>query len=230
MIPRFDVNTDSFEADIRRLSRLNGKGLAENLKGFARTTIKNTQGTGVMDITPPGSQGRVGMDAKRQGERAIDRDIARHFVPVKSTGQGPRGESPKQYHRAMFQFKKLGKPLRRNRKQPYFVDANQLRALVRELKSHVGRLASGWLSAAQQLGVRAPAWISRHGTGRGSIVMHLNSPRYTIDMTCNVPANVDMSEMERRLNYAQLFTRARVKRAIEGTIEANARSVGMTVS
>lgn len=56
-------------------------------------------------------------------------------------------------------------------KQPYRVNRSALLALQRRLLKGVGWLPAGWNEAALKLGVRLPAWVSRHGTGRGSIAI-----------------------------------------------------------
>lgn len=227
MDPRFDVDTAQFAAKMRQLSRLNGKALSQTMVEFARTTLTNRQGTGLMDITPPAIPGRWGSEAKQQGERAIERDIARHFVPIKSTGVGPRGESPMAIHLAMFRYKVPGRPLRRNRAAPYYVDARKLAAYVRDLKRHVGRYAAGWLASAQKLGARVPAWIRRHGVRRGSCRVQLRAPRYEIEMNFSGAPRGPAGETERRVRMAMSMTEKRLDRAIAGTVEANARAVGL---
>lgn len=54
---------------------------------------------------------------------------------------------------------------------------------VRAMKGHVGRAKAGWSAAAAALGVKLPAWITRHGAGHGSFrdeTKHPTAPKITI--------------------------------------------------
>lgn len=195
---------------------------------FARTTLSNRDKTGVIDITPPASPGVTGVQAKKQGERAIDRDLAHVFAGVRI--QGKRRELHPDVagiHARLFAGKRPGTPLRSDRgRTRYFVDASKLKALSKALKARVGKLASSWLVSANRLGVRAPAWISRHGAGPGSVKVNLRAPRYEIEMSINAGNNAPVAELERRVAYAVRYTEGRLERVIAGTIAANARSAG----
>ena len=111
--------------------------------------------------------------------------------------------------------------------QKYFVDAKKVAALRKKLYSHVGRLAAGWIASAERLGVSVPPFIRRHrGGGRGSYRENLRAPRYEIEMTLNAPRNSPAEELERRVRYALIYAEDRIKRAIEGTINPDARKAG----
>jgi hypothetical protein len=222
------VNDTAFTASIRRLSQLNGKGQAENLLAFARTTLTNRDGSGLIDITPPAGGGVRGTAAKKRGEAAIDRDLSRVFAAVKLKHEAKeRHPSPGVIHQRLIKHKRPGSPLRSDRgRQKYYVDRTKLLALAKRLKSHVGRLASAWLVSANRLGVRAPAWITRHGAGAGDCTVKLSAPRYSIEMAINPRPHAPVAELHRRVGIALGYTAKRIGRAITGTLEAQARKAG----
>lgn len=225
-----DVEISHFQTAARRWARMTGKSQADVLKGAAKMTLSNPrQGSGLLQITPPCSQGRSGLDGKRAGEKAIEKDLRRHFVPVSGKGIGPRGEDPASHHKIMFAFKKPGRPLRRNRAQPYFVDERKLRALERELKSRVGFLASGWTASARALGASVPSWVARHGISRGTVNMAFSAPRYGITMTCMAPANSPYQELERRIPYAIRYATNNIERQIKYQVDKDAGGAGFAV-
>lgn len=226
----FDVDLSSFQADLRRLSRLNGKAQSENMLSFARTTMTNRERTGLLDVTPPASPGVYGTAAKRQGERAIERDLSRVFVGVRLKRKRQEAHPDVAgIHARLFQNKKPGQKLRSDRGK-YYVDRTKLRALMLALKKRVGRLAAAWLVAARRLNVRGPAWIERHGPQRGSITVNLTAPRYEILMTAEAGTNAPSVELQRRADVAVRFAGNRVRRAITGTLEAMARKSGFKVA
>ena len=49
------------------------------------------------------------------------------------------------------------------------VDAGALRSLRNELLKRVGELAAGWNAGAAKLGVKLPAWVTRHGPRRSAV-------------------------------------------------------------
>jgi len=224
----FYLDDTSFAASIRTLSSLNNKSQAQNLLSFGRTFLRNPQGSGLMDILPPASKGRTGFAAKRQGEKAIERDLSRVFVGVKLSGERTElHPDPAAIHRRLFVQKRPGAKLRSDRgRAKYFVDAAKLRALARRLKSRVGRLASSLVIAAQKLGVRPPAWISRHGAGDGTCFVELEAPRKSIEVVMYVHEQAPVAEIERRVQYALRYTSGRIRRAIVGATTAGARKAG----
>lgn len=234
MIPTIDVRLDEFRAAARRWSDLSGRTIKEVVLTSAKMTVSNPrQGSGLMQITPPCSAGVTGIDGKRQGERAIERDLAKLFVPVRSKGIGPRAERRFRIeieHRVRFAQKRPGRPLRLDRASPFFVDASDLRVYERELKKRVGFLASGWVASARQLGASVPAWIARHGPGRGTVRLQFSSPRYGVEMTCFAPANSPWQELQRRVPYALRYATNNLNRQSVYLIKRDAAACGFAVS
>jgi hypothetical protein len=57
-----------------------------------------------------------------------------------------------------------------------------LKRYLKAAKAMVGKAKAGWAAGAQALGVRLPNWITRHGSGGGSVQIDRNpqSPQITI--------------------------------------------------
>jgi hypothetical protein len=228
----FKVDVSDFGASLAKLSRLNGKSQGANLLSFAKTTLKNRDGSGLIDITPPAKNGAQGTNAKKLGEKAILRDLNRVFAGVKLKGkQKERHPDVSGIHRRHFIAKKPGKPMRSDSgDQKYFVDERKLTKLKRTLFASIGKFASGWAKSASSLGVSIPAFVRRHGgMSRGSYRQNLRAPRYEIEMTLNAPRNSPAEEMERRVRYALTYTQGRIRRAIEGALKADAAKSGLKV-
>lgn len=228
----FEVNTDFFATSIRRLSALNGKAQGDLLLSFAKTTLVNRDGSGLIDLTPPGGGGVSGLGAKHRGERAIARDLGRVFAPVRLRRRAiERHPDVASIHRRLLISKRPGGPLRSDLgKQKYYVDAVKLRALSRALRLRVGRLASGWLVALHRLGGRGPGWVERHGAGPGDVVVNVAGPKKVVEMSLFARDHAPIAELERRVPAALYYTSRRIGRAIEGTLLANARRAGLKVA
>lgn len=231
MAQGFAVDLTDFSRSLRHLSELNHRTSAENLRRYARTTLSNRQGSGLLEITPPGSAGVTGLAARRQGEGAIDRDLAAVFIPVRlKHKRRERWPDVAGIHDARFRSSsRSGGKLTRGQAQAYYVDVLKLRALRRTLFGRVGYMAAGWLPACTALGVRPPAWIARHGTGRGSYRQQLAGPRYEIEMVCHVAPRGPAGELERRVPDALRYATSRIEREIDYLYAKDAKKAGFKV-
>lgn len=229
----FEVRYLDFQQAVRRWAVISGRTQSQVLRTSAKMVISNPrQGSGLLQITPPASAGVIGTAARRQGERAIDRDLSRIFQPVSIKFIGPSPEPhqmPGPIQRRHFALKRPGRPIRRDRAQPYYVDERRFIAMRRELIRRVGYLASGWVSSARALGASVPAWVARHGGGRGVIRIQFSAPRYGIEMVCFAPANSPWEELQRRVPYALEYATNNLQRQIKYQMEKDARAVGLSV-
>jgi hypothetical protein len=229
----FEVRYLDFQQAVRRWAAVSGRTQGAVLRTSAKMVISNPrQGSGLLQITPPASAGKIGTAARRQGERAIARDLAKIFQPVtiKFIGPSPeRHQAPGPIQRRHFALKRPGRPIRRDRSRAYYVDERRFIAMRKELLRRVGYLASGWVASARQLGVAVPAWIARHGAGRGTIRIQFAAPRYGMTMTCFAPANSPWQELQRRVPYALKYATNNLRRQIKYQMEQDARGVGLKV-
>lgn len=82
------------------------------------------------------------------------------------------------------------------------VPKSQFENYVARMKGKVGTLASGWNAAAAALGFSPPAWISRHGTQHGQVIMDLDSERMRIVFTNAAPFTNNVRDLASRVQKA----------------------------
>lgn len=83
------------------------------------------------------------------------------------------------------------------------VRRSEFDAYVKQQQQRVGILGGGWNAAAEQFGVSRPAWISRHGTGRGSVpVMELDGERMKIVISNDVGYTGEVKGLQARVQKA----------------------------
>ena len=168
----------------------------------------------VVEVTPPGSAGRTGLAARRQGERRIDADLRGIFVPTILRGRRPEQHPDVEaiYDAIMGARKGRGGP-RLGKK--YFVDARKLALLRAKLYGRVGFLAGGWNAAARILGVRLPAWITRHGEEHGAGQIIVDPDGIRILLSNAVQYNADVDGYPRRVQAALDYVAAGIVRETE---------------
>ena len=154
----------------------------------------------VATVTPPASKGATGSSAKKQGEAAITNDLAKVMVAVRSRRNAQLQSAADIYKR--FRDTRTGRINPRNLQNPYPVSSAEYNALRKTLLARVGWLASGWNAAAQKLGVRLPAWITRHGTGAGIILVTSDGRRFRIEISNAVKFVGSVKDLDRRIQKA----------------------------
>jgi hypothetical protein len=169
---------DDFKYDMRGFQA----GLADVLATTRRdlSDVMQTQARGLvallLSVTPPMSgKAKDFTDGKRRGERMVEIDVNRVLYEVKRPKVRVNPQQVIDAQRSKLDGRVRGAFRRRwessSVKQRHAVSGLQLRQELRRRKTRVGWLASGWLPAARKLGVRVPAWISRHpGDGYGGEV------------------------------------------------------------
>ena len=221
-----------------QFAQLSGKSFQDSLLQAARNSVEFA-----IKITPPASNAGVGggldsgMEAKRRGEAAIRRDLHHAFSPVKIKGKRKEKISSSDLvtiHRRLLAAKRPGSPMKRDRGQPYYVDVRKLLAYERDLKRNVGKLASGWVSAAQTLGARSvPAWVSRHGTGRGAVEVQLAGSQIFVTalnvLSSRAPAWVQ-PETQRRARKAQEYGHNSLATQLPHLMARDGRTAGLSAA
>lgn len=198
---------------------------------FEESLMRNAKGMirRVMGITPPGTadgaDGGLNSDGKTRGEAAIARDLENIFTGVtlkhKRKEQWP---DPAAIHLRL--FINQGSGVRSDRGRGYYhVDRTKLKALYVDLKSHVGRMAAGWMPAANALSLSAPAWVTRHGSaGTFSVVRDSDGISVMASNRSMFPKL--MAEMERRLPYATEYQLHAMQKEMQVVIEKEAAKLG----
>ncbi len=228
----FTVDTTDFARSVRALSARTNKSVEQVLLGSARSTLSNRSGTGMIQIMPPSSGKISAGDARRQGEAAIDRDLSAIFVPKKLLHKRrERWPDVAGIHDARFRSSsRFGKKITRGQTAPYYVDVIKLRALRRLLFARVGWMASSLINACQKLAVRVPAWIARHGSGRGNCEIQMRGPSKYVEISVNVANRAPVAEVERRFVYALARATERNDRNYSDAVQKAARESGFKTS
>ena len=219
---RMTFDTSGIKKAIQQLRPLvkktNGELVQQAAKGFVKT---------VVGITPPASKGKTGSKAKAQGEQAIKGDLAKIMMAVRrkadlDTRSG--AASPEELYKR-FRDKRTGRINRRALAQPYRVRNSDLLALQRRLLARVGWLAAGWHRAAQKLGVKLPAWVSRH-SGKGSIVVSQSATRFRITVANEVTFIGNVKELDRRIQAAIDYQGNAMRRQAEYLLKKSLAKTG----
>jgi hypothetical protein len=182
---KFNVNVidKGLQDKIVEMSRATGKTVKEQTRLVMKGMVRD-----VINFTPPSSQKATGTSAKGAGETAIARDMGKLFIPVTLKGKGKeKWPDPHKLHHEAMQAAAGGKVATPT--QRYHVDKAKLTSLRNVLKPHVGLLASGWVTAANSLGVSVPAWVARHsGSGRGTdLIITENEKQITMKVINHFP-------------------------------------------
>lgn len=249
MDPKFTVIRDQTPQLIERYSEITGRGLIASLKRFAKGVARRL----VHEITPPAHGSVKGAAAYRTGRKRISSDMARVLAPRRLKGKrkithvfGRRLARPvyaktKEKHpdvhaayRRVARFRNKGSGVKTGRvRQVMFVDRTKYKALEKRLHGNVGRLASGWVSAAAAMGQSVQAWIARHGRSRGAVRQNFaTGGRLMVEMTNRLPANLPghvRHELERRVVYAVQYQRNAMKREMEYIALRAGQQAGMKV-
>jgi hypothetical protein len=184
-------------------------------KGFVKT---------VATVTPPGSKGATGSTAKKQGEAAIKSDLAKVMKAVRAR-KGAQLQSAQDIYKR-FRDKNTGRINPRNLQNPYPVSSAEYNALRKTLLARVGWLASGWNAAAQKLGVKLPAWITRHGTGAGVILVTNDGRRFRIEISNAVKFVGNVKDLDRRIQKAITYQANAMQRQADFLLKKAIKKAG----
>lgn len=237
-----NVNDRQLQSAIVQMSRATGRTVKEEtrtaLKGMVRDALA---------YTPPASSSNTGKDAEKAGRAAIARDLrAMGFAPrvlkghrtitmafghpikpvTVPTKENPKFVDPDAFHDARLGSKHGGK-VTRGGAQAFYVSKQKFNAMITRLFNEIGRLASGWVAAADELGVPVPAWIARHGGGRGTNVQVVEDEnKITLRVVNHFPDNAsgEAAEMIRRIAFLKTAAIGRLKRQLPYILGKNVRA------
>ncbi len=191
------VNTSRLEAAIAEFATLTRKDISEVYRQQAGILVGHViaitppGGKGGEAFTDSGG---IGLDAKKRGEAVIAADISRLFPTSKlkhetlvgmvnagfefQTGKGHKdivreiAESPEDLRR-IHQFARNPRTGRTRKMKGIGMAITRkaiLKQYIRQEMAKVGKLNAGWINAAREMKTASravPAWITRHGAGRG---------------------------------------------------------------
>ena len=245
---RLKFDSSKFEAALLRLYAATHRDLSSLLKEMARLFVKE-----VVLITPPGGGGVQGPKARQRGAARVEQDVRRVFRELKhekwhspEIRKAIRERDMRRLHEILPHIPELAgmelylEPsfyLHRNAKNARgVVPPNHkqnilvlggLRQYIKGEQAKVGKLASGWNSAAAALGVKLSAWVDRHGAGRGTVILDLQEPSMSIRMDNNVRYASHTHDMNRRVQWALNSVASRTMKRVDKIVAANARAASL---
>jgi hypothetical protein len=184
----------------------------------------------IVDITPPAS-GKADTAAKKRGENAIVGDLLKIAQPVQGITRKQAREvlasadDLMQAHARSLNA--VGRVNPRSRKEKLQVLSADFVKIAALLGKRVGWLAAGMNAAAGKLGIRLPAWISRHGTKFGIINIEFSATRFRIQIGQNVPYATNVKGYARKFDFAftrEVGTLRKMIKAITDKAHARARA------
>lgn len=183
-------------------------------KGFTRRIIQ---------MTPPQGGKVKGVAAKKALESRILVDMWGIFRTMQIKGRRRRkfpDPGPILHRQRMH---RRGNSMRRAPRERVPVEMRDLKRLHNDLKKRIGRLGAGWNSAAMRLGVKAPAWIKRHGMGEGGSVIQLRGVRPRIEVWNAVPYG-NAAHLERLSDAAVVYQQNALNRQLQHVLRKSLRS------
>jgi hypothetical protein len=100
-------------------------------------------------------------------------------------------------------------------------DENKWKGYLRKLENRVGYLKAGWGIAAQALGRKVPAWVSRHlSYAKGDIKINLEGDNKTIVFSNYTPT---ITRFSSRYNYAMDWIGKRMLKQMDIALKAEAK-------
>ena len=195
------INTSPLAGSLRTLLETSKRDAVEVMREQARGVIRR-----IVNITPPAGRGVQGDAARQRGQRLVVSDILRVVRGV------PADKAQEQDVKAVLTRYRVQGRVRRGANPRITVPMDALRAYIAQKKGNVGLLASGWKTAAEQLGIVLPQWIGKH-SGEGGfeveasadhvIIRFSNQVSYASDMRARVAFAIAAQEkaIQRRLDY-----------------------------
>ncbi len=177
----------------------------------------------VIALTPPGRPGVSG-NARSRGAAKVKADILKL---VRGTNAEARVErlDIAQIHAANRRGGRVTSSITPRIRVP----ASALRAYIQRKQKRVGRLASGWNTAAARLGYRPPAWIWRND-GPGSIEIRVTDKDLVIRATNQVAYASEISMLNRRIQTALNIQRNKMERRLAYFMKQSAARSGFKSS
>ncbi len=202
MTPELLINTSPLAGSLRTLLETSKREAIEVMREQARGVIRR-----VIDITPPGGRGVQGDAARQRGQRLVVGDILRVV-----RGVAPALAQEQDVKTVLARYRVKGR-VRRGANPRILVPMAALQAYIAQEKGRVGILASGWKSAADQLGIVLPQWIGKH-EGEGGYELEVNADHVAIRFS-NQVSYASEADMNARVNWALAAQEAAIQRRLD---------------
>ncbi|GAA5139389.1 hypothetical protein GCM10023213_19990 [Prosthecobacter algae] len=147
----------------------------------------------------------------------------RTFIATRSFAKFDEGVMHKRFRN------KQGR-ITRQRVMMVVTDAAELKAYVKKMQGRVGLLSSGWVSAASKLGVRLPAWITRHGSGNGDIAIEMSGTEKMVIVMKNRVKYGAANDLQRRVDYVIRYRKKALNRRLPYVLRAALKKAGFSTS
>ena len=196
------INTSPLAGSLRTLLETSKRDSIEVMREQARGVIRR-----IVDITPPAGKNVHGDAARQRGQRLVVGDILRVVRGV------PPPLAQEQDVKAVLARYRVKGRVRRGANPRILVPMDALRAYIAQQKSHVGLLASGWKTAAEQLGIVLPQWIGKHD-GEGGFELEANADHVVIRFS-NQISYASEADMNARVNWAIASQEAAIQRRLD---------------
>ena len=218
----FKLDATKFKSAVAQLANLaKTKPVQTVMRQAAGQVVKR-----VVSVTPP-AKGKADAAAKKAGETTIENDIAKLMVPAAARIKRKLSDPASLHARA--RDGRTGRVKRGSKVRAAVVKA-ELLALRRSLKLAVGTLAAGWNAAAQELGVKLPAWITRHGTKHGIIKIDVSKNGIRIYLANDVGFVDNIPDLERRLQWAvNVVAKNIIEKQLPNAVKNAGRKAGFKV-
>ena len=106
------------------------------------------------------------------------------------------------------------------------VPKNVMEEVRKILKRQIGVLAAGWNTAAQKLGVKLPAWVTRHGTAYGEVVLTITATTFRLELSNVVQFVENVRGYESRVQRAIDFQTRKMEREADYLLKKALRKAG----
>lgn len=245
MVPIIKLVRDQIGDSLRRYAEVMGRTLKDSVRRATRGVTRR-----VIDLTPPANEGATGAAAYRQGRVRIARQMNAILAPVRIRGRrvisvvfGRRLATPvsvrtkelypdvRQTYSSELKRSANGSRLKLTnfRGRKYYVKRSKYQAELKRRQGHVGRMASGFYAAARALDLPVQEWISRHGTGRGTIKQDLMTSRMRITVANFAPgvSPAIRAELARRIPFALQYQAAAMQREVNYMVYKKAQEMAI---
>lgn len=236
MKPALHFDTSAFSRALAAMRKTSKRDFQTLLREQARGVVRQ-----IIAFTPP-AQGKANSEARKLGEKAVAASLARilktgspDFIEFfERLDAGRRGALGYDYSRVL-QKGDLASFHQRLRDQDGRTERGGEAALVdkrayqwfrKQTQARVGKLASGWNKAAERLGYSPPAWIRRHGTGRGDCDIQLSGEQMRIVISNEVKFAGNVKDIERSVKKGLANQTRSMERRVADFVAKNARRAG----
>lgn len=228
------VYDEDFDRLISQRAAVYGKTIEEEFEYQAGRILHQ-----MIRITPPfNGKGSI-TAAKKQGERAIRKDMLKIFVPVELKGQRqitqvfgkviePRYVYTKEKHpdvESVWQSRRKTSMRNRSGRNLFYVDRRKFERLYRKKKKKVGTLGRGYATAAFRLNVKLPAFMRRQKGSPGSIRINSSDESIHITITNSVHWAHQVPQFRRRLEWAVSSQRGAMERQLQVALKKMEKEV-----